>query len=620
MNKHITDYLDYYISLEAVPYYAVLLRGNWGSGKSWFIREYMKQEGEQKFLYVSLYGISNTRQIEEEFFQQLHPVLGSKAMRLAGKVLKGALKLGFRADIFGDDKQESTINVDTKDISFLGGVANRVLVFDDLERCSMPIKEILGYINSYVEYNDLKVIILANENEIDKVNESDKTIENNEYRQIKEKLIGKSFDIRTDFDEAMESFLSETGLTKISATLSDNKQLIKDIFNAAGYNNLRHLRQSILDFERFFKLLPKVAQEHEQLMSDIISVFFPISVELKKGAIKESEINNFFVTGISALFGEADDSPNSEIKQKYASIFPQVRAIGTEQLAEFFIHGITDESELEKVIMYSGYFGDQKTPAWIKIWHRHDLEDTLFRELLSEVVKEFKNKNIKDKYVFVHVTCILLCLVEEGLLKEKRKTILSIAKENIVELKKKGLLALNKYENFPGDSHAGFGYLGIEQTFIRDFLQDVKREAEKARNQSYPEKAVELLELLRKSVRDFGSQLNSFDKGEYHNIPILQFIDPKEFMDIVIGLSNLDKRTLASVFKTRYQYLEYNPSLKPELKFLQKVLSLLEKQAKKVKGEISGTIIGHLLVPSLQGCIKNLQSLKEVENDDFYNE
>lgn len=51
MNEHIEEYLDYYIGLET-PAYAILLRGKWGSGKSWFIKDFIKKE-LKKNLFMS---------------------------------------------------------------------------------------------------------------------------------------------------------------------------------------------------------------------------------------------------------------------------------------------------------------------------------------------------------------------------------------------------------------------------------------------------------------------------------------------------------------------------------------------------------------------------------------
>ena len=42
-NEHIEDYLDYYCNLDQSPEYAILLKGAWGSGKTWFIKKYCEK-------------------------------------------------------------------------------------------------------------------------------------------------------------------------------------------------------------------------------------------------------------------------------------------------------------------------------------------------------------------------------------------------------------------------------------------------------------------------------------------------------------------------------------------------------------------------------------------------
>ena len=96
INQYIVDYLDYYCGLESPPEYAILLKGLWGSGKTWLIKRYSEAYKEknldQKVIYISLYGISSVSEIDDVLFQRLHPVLGSKPMILTGKILKGVLK------------------------------------------------------------------------------------------------------------------------------------------------------------------------------------------------------------------------------------------------------------------------------------------------------------------------------------------------------------------------------------------------------------------------------------------------------------------------------------------------------------------------------------------------
>jgi hypothetical protein len=146
-NIHIEEYLKYYCSLKVAPNYAIMLRGKWGCGKSWFINNYMKVNTNFKFLYVSLNGMTKTKEIEDEFFRQLHPWLSSKGMRAAGKLVKGLVKTAIKVDLTGDGKDDASVSSTMPDIElteFFNNAEGRILVFDDLERCSIPIPQILG--------------------------------------------------------------------------------------------------------------------------------------------------------------------------------------------------------------------------------------------------------------------------------------------------------------------------------------------------------------------------------------------------------------------------------------------------------------------------------------------
>lgn len=91
-NMHTKEYINYYLSLTTEPQYAIMPKGAWGSGKTWFVErvleEYKQAHTEFKFLKVSLYGINSIEQIEDEFYRQLHPVLSNKALIFGANVLK----------------------------------------------------------------------------------------------------------------------------------------------------------------------------------------------------------------------------------------------------------------------------------------------------------------------------------------------------------------------------------------------------------------------------------------------------------------------------------------------------------------------------------------------------
>lgn len=119
INSHIETYLDYYCRLSHAPGFAVLLKGQWGSGKTWFINKYREnlKARNQKCLYISLYGMTSSSEIEDAFFQQLHPILSSKGMAITGKIFKGLLKGTLKIDLNDDRRDDGTLNVQIPEIN-----------------------------------------------------------------------------------------------------------------------------------------------------------------------------------------------------------------------------------------------------------------------------------------------------------------------------------------------------------------------------------------------------------------------------------------------------------------------------------------------------------------------
>ena len=191
-NQHISEFLDYYCSDKLLnPQYAVLLKGKWGSGKTHFINEYKKhlKINNKKFIYVSLYGVTSYDEIETKFLQSSNPEIFNEKSILVGKL----------ADAFINNKIKSSLGIIKKSLSSLNA-KGKILIFDDLERCSINIINLLGYINFFVEHQSYKVILIANEEELEKTEK---------YVLIKEKLIGKTFEFISDADLAYDSFLGE---------------------------------------------------------------------------------------------------------------------------------------------------------------------------------------------------------------------------------------------------------------------------------------------------------------------------------------------------------------------------------------------------------------------------
>jgi Cdc6-like AAA superfamily ATPase len=132
-NRHITEYLTYYLGLAHSPNYAVMLTGPWGIGKTYVVKDYLRRfvEGKKKYVYVSLFGLSTINEIDEAVFQAIYPLLAKKATKIGARVAKTLLT---RAGFDPQFKLDEVLNKFNAEI----------YIFDDLERCEAPINKVLG--------------------------------------------------------------------------------------------------------------------------------------------------------------------------------------------------------------------------------------------------------------------------------------------------------------------------------------------------------------------------------------------------------------------------------------------------------------------------------------------
>ncbi|HBC2545698.1 TPA: hypothetical protein I3943_002856, partial [Enterobacter cloacae] len=155
-NQNIVDYLSYYFSDSTEVDYAILLNGPWGSGKTYFVKnEILYENSGDDRLYITLNGVSSISEITDQFFTQLHPKLSSKSFKIIGILASRTINGIAGTDVAKDENDKALL----QDL-FLK-LRNKTIIFDDLERCLIPIQSILGYINFFVEHEKCKVLIVA---------------------------------------------------------------------------------------------------------------------------------------------------------------------------------------------------------------------------------------------------------------------------------------------------------------------------------------------------------------------------------------------------------------------------------------------------------------------------
>lgn len=601
INKHIYKVLETYCNLTVEPEYAVLLKGSWGCGKTHFVEEFIKQQKQKsdfKFLFVSLYGVKTVDAIEDKFFQQLNPVLSSKKMVLAGKIGKGLLKGTLKLDLDDDGKGDANLKVGIPDINiadYFTNTQNCILVFDDLERCSMPLEQILGYINYFVEKDGYKVIIIADEEKLTEKEVADNTNLSNKpislsYASIKEKLIGKTLHLESDIERVFD-ILADKTLTNeaLKKYILENKPLLIDIYRQSGYNNLRSLRKIFIEFNSLFSLLGVDVKNNSQLISHLLQIFTALSMEIYSGRINSNKIDKIlgdcrYVLDLNDEALEAETKVYKEITEKYSINFNET-LLDISNWNDWFNKGIIDQNNVNDTLLKSQYFQKQSAPEWKKLLHVFDLEQTDFEKLKVSVWQSFEKFEVIDFGAIKHVVALYIYLADAKLISKTPDEVVTEAKKIV----KKALL--NNQLNIPDSlnpdedlgSYEGIAYYNNDSKYFHEFNEFFYAEIYAYQAKQREKEIPNLLALMRDNVSEFTElmceRLNGGESFAYKSI--LDRVPAEQFITAIESLPNTNKKSVCQALRNRYKN-QKGSDMKSEFEWIKTVIDLIETKHKDI--------------------------------------
>lgn len=603
-NAQIEDYLTYYIGVND-PQYAVMLKGAWGSGKTWFIKKYIADHPPaQKHLYLSLYGVSNTREIDDEIAMLLHPVWNHKFTKVAAKVAKALLRVGLKLDLDGDGKSDVSLNSSIPDIDInqlLKNAEQLILVFDDLERCEMPLAQVMGYINHFVEHGGCRVILLANEDEIiakeEKMQASASTgasipsREEVHYLRIREKLVGKTFEVWPHIQGALDAFLNELRDEAAKKILVDNMSFVIELYGASGYQNLRHLRQAILDFERIVRATDADKRDPEMLKS-ILGTFLISTFELRSGNLQPEDIAILHDAWLAFAQDKHREKYNA-LREKYPMLARLDSVFSGELWKSIFTTGLIDDKAVKDAIKESKYYAEEaQRPDWLRLWNAFEMDDAPLAELLQEVQERLKAREYAMLGELMHISGALFSLACIGVYDVQPKQVLDWAISNAEAIRDRGhwlteedplILTKTGWNGrlFHGKDEPEF-------TALSKRIDELQSDIDKA---SLSSAAQQLLELVRSNPDGFWRRMSLNAGGQLRlaRKPVLTLIDPGEFADAVLKLQASSLVKISYVFRSRYK--DHAWRLVSERPWLETVACRLEPY-KGVKGKMSSFYVG----------------------------
>lgn len=625
--------------------YAVMLNGEWGSGKTHFWNNKIKKKIESMQLngkryttiYMSLYGISNLEEISKKIFMEttqlmdknLRRFMNSKGQETIPEYAKTGIDM---ANFFG-----VTQNGNKLDYAEFFATDDKVLCFDDLERANVDVIDILGYINNFVEHDHIKTIIICNEKELatklkssnlemktfiatyllDKQNELNKSdkpmvekiqdkIEHvfdkaNDYERIKEKLIGETFEYAPKFDYIINGILMRyENNPELIRFLRENTGIIISTFNRSGTRNLRILKHALNDFKKIYEMVNKsYSNTSNRVMQTMLIFTIAVSFEIKAGKItKEKFINikdNEEYKSILVSSRILMDNRQFYIKKfdqnYYYNFKSEYRFF---KFIEYYVRTRIFDMKLFKENMDTirNTVDTENLPSYKRLlteeyWKISDNEFEAVIEDIIEDVKEGKIKLIDMVKIFAYFSYFS----RKGLIKYDLKTLKSMFFN--------GMNISSLTSEYCSNIEEELGKIAIEE--VEEDMEEILKHFHKLNDQlldkMYREKAEEIMKCIPMKMEQF---YEKFDR-ECMKVPIFKYYDPFQLFQRISCASNEDIVLIKEKLLDRAN--RYTKQIEPEMKNIKQFKQIVDDYIKGKESTIK--------IVMLKEFSKSLESILE---------
>lgn len=602
--------------------YAVMLNGEWGSGKTHFWNNKIKKKIESMQLngkryttiYMSLYGISNLEEISKKIFMEttqlmdknLRRFMNSKGQETIPEYAKTGIDM---ANFFG-----VTQNGNKLDYAEFFATDDKVLCFDDLERANVDVIDILGYINNFVEHDHIKTIIICNEKELatklkssnlemktfiatyllDKQNELNKSdkpmvekiqdkIEHvfdkaNDYERIKEKLIGETFEYAPKFDYIINGILMRyENNPDLIRFLRENTGIIISTFNRSGTRNLRILKHALNDFKKIYEMVNKsYPNTSNRVMQTMLIFTIAVSFEIKAGKItKEKFINikdNEEYKSILVSSRILMDNRQFYIKEFDQNYYYNFKAeYRFFKFIEYYVRTRIFDMKLFKENMDTirNTVDTENLPGYKRLLTEEywKISDDDFEAVIEDIIKDVKEGKIK-LIDMVKIFAYFSYFSRKGLIKYDLKTLKSMFFN--------GMNISSLTSEYCSNIEEELGKIAIEE--VEEDMEEILKHFYKLNDQlldkKYKEKAEEVMKCIPMKMEQF---YEKFDK-ECMKVPIFKYYDPFQLFQRISCASNEDIVLIKEKLLDRAN--RYTKQIEPEMKNIKQFKQIVDDYIK----------------------------------------
>ena len=602
--------------------YAIMINGEWGSGKTHFWNNKIRKKIESMQLngkryttiYMSLYGISNLEEISKKIFIETTQLMDKnlrKFMNANGQTtIPEYAKTGIdMANFFG-----VTQNGDRIDYGEFFSTDDKVLCFDDLERANVDVIDILGYINNFVEHDHIKTIIICNEKELstklkssnlemktfiatylldkqDELNKTDKPMvekiqekiahvfdKANDYERIKEKLIGETFEYAPKFDYIINGILMRyENNPDLIRFLRQNTNLIISTFNKSGTRNLRILKHALNDFKKIYEMVNRTyPNTNNRVMQTMLIFTIAISFEIKAGKITKDKFINIkdneeykSILVSSRILMDNRQFYIKEFDNKYYYNFKSEYRFF--KFIEYYVRTRIFDMKLFKENMETirNTIDTGSLPAYRRLLTEEywKISDDQFDNVIQEIMEDVKEGKIKLIDI-VKLFAYFSYFSRKGLIEYDLKTLKSVFFN--------GMNLSSLTSEYCSNAKEELAKIAIEEVEedMEEILKHFNMLNDQLLDKMYKGKAEEIMKCIPMRMEQF---YEKFDK-ECMQIPIFKYYDPFQLFQRISCATNEDIVLIKEKLIDRAN--KYTKQIEPEMKNIKQLKQIIEDYLK----------------------------------------
>jgi len=258
---------------------AVLIDGPWGIGKTYYVKQWLKKEPH---IYTSLFGINSLEDLQKDIYYKLDKT--TSIIKNIAESFSGA-NIGLPIVSI----PIPTMNFDIKK-SIEKCLKDKCLtvVIDDVERKNnkIDVDEVLGFVETLSEIDNINVILICNLDEI-----NSESVSKEKWQKFEEKVISRTFKIEEIANESIEGIVNRR-ITRSNKIIGSKKyiELSEKFIKAHNIKNLRLLEYTIDFSDRLIKDLNITLNDDEK--EEIFTACFATVTERKTRLYMQQEERN----------------------------------------------------------------------------------------------------------------------------------------------------------------------------------------------------------------------------------------------------------------------------------------------------------------------------------------